>query len=63
METNFLYVLAAILVVVWLIGVILSVGALINLLLIVAAVLILMRVIAGRKGRPHKRDIPPPRPV
>jgi hypothetical protein len=62
METNFLYVLAAILVIVWLIGVVLSVGALINLLLIVAAVLILLRVIAGRRGR-SRRNFTPPRPV
>ena len=63
METNFLYVLAAILVIVWLIGVVLSVGALINILLIVAAVLILMRIIAGRRRRPSRRDFTPPRPV
>ena len=63
METNFLYILAAILVVVWLIGVVLSVGALINLLLIAAAVMILLRVIAGRKGKRIRRDFNAPRPV
>ena len=63
METNFLYILAAMLIVVWLIGVMLSVGALINILLIAAAVLVLLRVIAGHRRRRSGRHFPPPRPV
>lgn len=64
METNFLYILAAVLIGVWLIGVIFSVGALINLLLIAAGILILLRVIAGmRLRRVRAKDMTPPRPV